>query len=836
MSAQSTQDPSADPIYDGLLSKTLREQVSAHTLTGIRHVEVFRQVNALTDSLIAQRCLDETIHRVDSYELAIAYVFHDPSVRKFVLVVPVSRSHEELALRAELLNQLAREGTVVPSYVRLADVVIGSAGLRRYLSTSPHEPRNDVLPEKLQQLARELRGQEDELLTAQNDLAAREQDLDRRTAEIIRREEILVSDEQTMRANMAALQSRENRLIALQEQIKTSMTDDNARVAVIHLDSEAVTNIPPPADPHDRPSGEMLVADEPLEVDVVDLGPPQRVNAGALTAFEAMDDDQQEPITGEHPAAPAVVVATTPARSPTGTAVLDGTVHLWFTTTPSIAQQLTAGGVVPSLTADPDGTLPLCVLSIRADSLAPTYLRLPLDITRPEDRAVVESLSRDFRVLVETIGPLGSTLGETALAAPCENNAQLILATLLSRSPSTAENHRDALRTLAMVGVSTRDGDKLSVALGDEHALSTATGVEEVLAAYVPLLDRAALERFVIARGVPVPSVESFGKRLCLAALRCGIVLPDTLIKRALSYGIAADEKALVLRALNAYARTIEAGPSSIQRTIPAASRAWTPLLAWASRVSAPLPDAVRAAIASVYDPDDLTSTAPPDTRTAPNSDTYATMSDATLITWIDHPQARLPAARELSRRDASKHEASIGRALRMLPASQAAILAADLVRGGDTLGDVWVELLAHRRHAVSALATTGAGILRSRRALNPLVQRALAKDNTTWQLSAWAAGEFGSAVVRALLRTETDQVERLAWILGHAIRCGASKDIEKQRLEGTRVFQEAATRALSLQDDVRVWDDILRRGEGELGALLSPLLGRISDGTSSTP
>jgi hypothetical protein len=84
---------------------------------------------------------------------------------------------------------------------------------------------------------------------------------------------------------------------------------------------------------------------------------------------------------------------------------------------------------------------------------------------------------------------------------------------------------------------------------------------------------------------------------------------------------------------------------------------------------------------------------------------------------------------------------------------------------------------------------------------------------------------------VRSLARTDTDQTEHLAWTIGHAIRCGASKEVERTRAEATRVFQEAATRALALQDEVRAWDEALRRGDGELERLVQPVVTRAQGG-----
>jgi hypothetical protein len=219
--------------------------------------------------------------------------------------------------------------------------------------------------------------------------------------------------------------------------------------------------------------------------------------------------------------------------------------------------------------------------------------------------------------------------------------------------------------------------------------------------------------------------------------------------------------------------------------------------------------------VASIFNPDDPLSTAPPDARPAPASEAYAAMSDDELLRWVDHPEARLAVARELGRRDGIRFSGPIGRALRLLPAQSAAELAAELVKGGDALGDVWIELIASRRRGASAIGVVGAGVLHLRRALSPLVQRALAKDNEDWKLAAWAAGQFGVAAVRALTRVETDQSERLAWVLGHAVRCGAAKELERARVGAVPVFLEAGTRALALQDEVRAYDDALKKHEG---------------------
>jgi hypothetical protein len=803
-----------------------------------------RQVNALTDPLIARQALEGSLHRVGELDLAVPFVYHDPTARRFALVVPLARAHEELTLRAELLTRMATEHVDwLPAYVREARTVVGPAGLRRYLEEAARgtvsDPRVearqralDAREEKLHKLAQEIARREDELAAAQGELDARTLELDRRAAELAAREESLASEELAMRANMAALNSRETRLHAREEALER-------RARTEAIDGEALEGRSPVRAEEDRSHCSREIGfDERLEVADDDLAPVgvserERVSStGPLrVAVAPPSSEGSARYAAEGPGDLRAGVPEERARGAVHAdrpyiAVVEGEVRVWFQGTPDVAAQLAAATVVPVLQIDPDGVHPHALLTLRGESGAPVYTRLPLDVTRPEDRAVIESLARDFRVRAEVVNPSGRTLGATALSAPCEQNAARVLEELTRRSVGDPEVSTAALEALRTQGIVPPEGLG-SIPLGDEHVLTTATGVSSALVAFEPLLDRSTLDRYVLANGVSISQVESFTKRLCLAALRCGVVPSKSFIQRALELGVATDERALAARALTAYARTCEGGVSAIGRTPAEASRAWRPLLAWAERLGLIPSEAVRLAIAAVYDPDDPESVHPPESRPAPSVDAYATMTDDELTRWIDHPEARFFAARELARRDASKHEAIIGRALRMLPAPRVAELAAELLRGGDALGDVWVELLASRRRAVAAVATVGAALLKLRRALSPLVQRVFARDNRDWHLAAWATGEFGGAAVRALARTETLEPERLAWALGHAIRCGAAREIERLQAEASPVFRGAITRALALQDEIHAWNDALRRGEGELGTIVQPLLAR---------
>jgi hypothetical protein len=422
-------------------------------------------------------------------------------------------------------------------------------------------------------------------------------------------------------------------------------------------------------------------------------------------------------------------------------------------------------------------------------------------------------LARDFRVRLEIVSHGGRAVGSYAVADQCESNAQRALAVLSNRAPGTDAARDGETRRLLHEGISVRDGEALARAMDDETSMTTAASVETVVADERTLLDATQRQKFLLSHGIPPARLDAFTKRLVLAAMRSGVPLSSDLAARAVELGIAPDERTLAARALTAYARTCEGGTESTGRTATLAARAWSPLLAWAGRVGASIPEAASVAVRNLYDPDDPEAEPPSDPRTPPNAESLAGLSDTELAGWIDHPQARDRVASELAKRDAARHASLLARALRTMPPQAAAELVASLVPAGDALGDLWVELLGSKRTGAAALAAAAVVQIKLRRGLNPLVQRTLAKGEKSWMLFAWASGEFGNAAVRALGRFEEPDPERLSWILAHAVRAGAGRDVEKARTSGTHAISDAATRAVGRVDEARAFDAALRQG-----------------------
>lgn len=797
-------DGMGDVPYTGSLGVTRFEPVFLPGPDGTaRRVEIVRSVNATTDPVLAEAAREGTLHRIDGVDLAVPYVYHDPATRCFALVIPPARAHEELTLRAELLTRLAADlGAPLPSYVREARTVIGPEGLRKYLAERSQE-REQFAVRWSELIAREeaLAQEERALLANKNALQARE----RRLATW---EEALEARERMLQAREAEIEAREAQYLAEAAARETQPHEFEAEP----IEAEPIESTDPVAEiEHAEP------ADEPTEI-AEPFAYSQTPTDNADDTANAIEAEEIEQIHEDEINAPmASVPPTRLARGQQAyAAVVDGEVRLWIRGRAEDASRLTQGSASLLLQADPDSSLPLALLTVTLSGTNEYLARTVLDLTRPDDRAVLETLARDFRVRLEVVSRTGRALGSYAVAAPGEANAQRVLAVLSSRPAGSEESRRSESERLIQHGIHSSEGETFDRDFEDESLLATAAGTERAVQAYLPLTDSHTLDRLVLAAGVPAARVDAIGKRVILAALRCGVEIPPALVRRAIELGIAGDEQALVTLALTAFARTCESALDSIGRSRSQASRAWKPLLAWAKQVGVEIPETARTAIAALFDPDDPDSVEPPDDRPAPATDSLTELSDEELSAWADHPRAREAVAREMARRDPVRFAAPLSRALRLLDPVSSAEIAVPMIMAGDALGDVWVELISSARPGVPALGAVGAALVRLRRGLHPVIQRALFWDDPDWRVFAWAAGEFGTAAVRALGHMDAMDIDRAAWVLAHVVRTGGGREVERARTGSNTTLAEAATRAEGRVDEARAFDAVLRQGPGQ--------------------
>jgi hypothetical protein len=192
--------------------------------SGLSHaVQLYDVVNVGTHPQLREPALSGTLHRLDGGEVALPFVYHDPHARKLALVVPESRRHEELALRAERMAELARDTEhAVPAYVRELTSVIGVAGLAAYLDrASSSAALEEVARQEAAVGQREGALQQREAAVAQREsaLQQREAAVTGREAAVAQRESAIEQRTRELEAHVEALGQRENRLLARAEQV-----------------------------------------------------------------------------------------------------------------------------------------------------------------------------------------------------------------------------------------------------------------------------------------------------------------------------------------------------------------------------------------------------------------------------------------------------------------------------------------------------------------------------------------------------------------------------------------------------------------------------------------
>ena len=127
-----------EPVYSGTYAATKKDAVYLPTTDGpLKKTEIVVAVNAASDPVLAASARDGTLNAQETHGLAVVFTYHDPTERKFALVIPMARAHEELHIRAEMLRKLAddRSGSIA-GYVRELVTVVGPEALRSYLANS----------------------------------------------------------------------------------------------------------------------------------------------------------------------------------------------------------------------------------------------------------------------------------------------------------------------------------------------------------------------------------------------------------------------------------------------------------------------------------------------------------------------------------------------------------------------------------------------------------------------------------------------------------------------------------------------------------------------------
>ncbi|MDP3277244.1 MAG: hypothetical protein Q8Q09_18790 [Deltaproteobacteria bacterium] len=635
-----------DVAFAGVLGSTQREVSFVPTPDGgSRRVELVVSLNTATDPALAEAATAGTLHRVENLDLAVVYVFHDPVGQRFTLVIPSTRAHESLALRAEFLKQLANERVVaLPAYVREAHAVVGAEGLRKWLA----EPDPRVVAareatllqreERLLHRAEEITRREDDVRERLEEFDLERATVTRRAEELAQQELVLIEQSRSVEDSHAQLRDEWNQLAQARDAMAQVSGPQAANVASLgDMVTRAQGDVSQPFDLTPRSTSPILEAPPPLEsvpeemeplqdaedallLDATpieaDLEPMEAIEPMESTealepmeAIEPMESSEDLPLDGDiEPLAESEMLEALPLEAeiedssiePTPleadihwlssgrdarAAVVDGEVRVWLRGDAKSVHALSHSDAVPVLEASPEAEFPLVLLSVVTGDGAQRLGRALLDLTHAEDRAVLDALSRESRVRVEVISRDGRALGGHALAmSGGEAHARMLVETVGARlAGDSAGRSREADRMLREGVAYTETDESWERALRDEQLLATAAGVDAARALLDVIAEPEARGRWQMARGVSTSLLENLERRALFAMLRMGVVLSPALIGRALALSIAGDSLAFAGKALMAFTRTCVSGVASVGLSRADAYRRLSGLVQWAA-------------------------------------------------------------------------------------------------------------------------------------------------------------------------------------------------------------------------------------------------------------
>jgi hypothetical protein len=825
--------------YQGVLGTTRTEKVHIALANGPTvAVEVFVGIDAVEDPALARQAFESEPDRAlnavavagDRHLVNVSFVYHDPRGEVFALVVPEALRHRELHERAALLAALAEDTSCdVPDYVRNHAVVFGPAGLRRFLEqqaeTDLEEARRSDLVRELDRRTTELRKHEvgldlraDELERFGDELDNRERELDRRGHEIGDLESSLADRER-------ALADREQG-IEQATRVEPAVHEQATQVARKPADPEAATTNPV----------ELIDAADLEEIDEADeitspQDPPavgRRADTGATRLAAAGDVELERWVRSAN--APTLKVVNS-----------DGVVRFAASASRSQLQPMVGDQVDALLQLHRLPSYPIVTSSIGHHDVLSDFpgpedaFTFSFDIANDRDRAVLESLAKEFRILVEMFDSNYEQLDSKEITTDLAENVGYVLAMAHEHLATIDESDRSFER--ALLAYSEPDYDRF----GNKHSERGDFNEAKLSALTTAMETRRAV---AIARRFTAPDNESF-LVLCLGyplarwrkhrvevlsrAIDLGLWMGSTLAQVAVSEGLARSRKELVATLQRSFAHLI-ADPHSHDIDEDAVRDNWADLDKEARRLgihtaelaprSKPIDSAEEPSASGMIGTVPLPTTEPAPAANKNNGHALPvhTQTVDALVGLLEDKDHRLNAAIELAKRGAEPAIGPVFQTLaRMTRGEAGRVLGSVMGFGQPAVPHLLSSLQSHKGY-IRQGAALALGVLKDEEGIEAICDLLVAEPTEIWREVARAIGQVGAGAVMSLLSrlaksNHEEARERVAWALAHVAARGGASHI--QTLTGGRdpVAAGVARHALELAD-LAASDDVAVRGQ----------------------
>jgi hypothetical protein len=752
--------PGDEGPYRGVLGRTRTESVQVWMPDGaVRAQSVVVGVDAADDPELAARARAGILHRLgEGVELAIPYVYHDPGMRVFVLVVPETLRHRALALRAEHMALVAADADhAVPGYVRELELVVGHAGLGARL-----EARAGV-----------------SIAAPADNGTERVRALFERERDLARRERLMAARERSA-SPLAGEDSDELYASDSLGYGSTSLDEDELGEEAVDDELEEVEDLEDDA---------VLSADEASEVDE-DEGDSEMV-ARALII-----DDRDVLDVADSLTAPDWFAAD----DSSALCLLLSNGRVWL-----FARSLDAyagGDIDLLLQLSEQASVPVVVVSLVCGSdTQGEVLRSVLDLDDPEQRAALLALGEHFEVEIMALVESDRFEHFATLTAARERNVRAIVEHL-EREPDhdrdvLEDARRDALDHPPPIDDPSHPFRDAEVREPPRTATEAAVMLDELSEWLSPERRRFLL----VTLCVPDEIIDACCRDAIAFALDWGLALPQHVAARALELGLEKDEAGLLTRGIEGLCRaSTEPEYGGLEESVLRAM--WSLALEQAARLGVSLPARARGMAQQHAGERALV-------HAAALSDSHDAALEPLRARALHGAAPDLEAMHELTLRGAYPDLLALCRATNQLEAEVAARVFVQVARRHDPVAlDALLSLVSM---AEAPQVRLGAALaLASRRAvaaIDELAGHVAHEQGFEWRVFALALGRYGAgsfrAITRALVREGTDD-ERAAEVHAHLALHGARAQVRAKARSHEEHEASVAKRALERASELR--------------------------------
>jgi hypothetical protein len=765
-------EPELPKEYRGLLGRTRQEALhySCGACGALFGAAVHTSINVATDPELGDLLSKGELNLLTCSSCGasctpnIPLLYHDPKARCFALLLPESLRHEELRMRARIIDSLMDDVADIPDYVRRVDVVFGTSGLLRLLD----ETMEALTP----------KGEEEE--------ARRSQALERREAELEQREGDLVAREEDLHAKQEDLVQQRGKLERIQEELAKGRADlererEALRALALELQREK------PARPEEKEDA--IAAPEEKETPPV---PPQPEGRPQQEVDRWRTSDERTGLVLHEER--ALLLARLAKNQ-----------QAYLHREPELLAQMftTPGGplvVLAALPAEPDPDADLADLA----------LYWHLDPATAEQRAILDTLAQEFELSLDFYDEESRPVTTWELRAPLAENVRLLLEqadrlteeTEIKDFEKAVETHRD-------LGADRLGRKQHNFSAESFRELPTPAAARLALGIVSYWSEPENRDYLIRVKSFPMTYWRAIRERVVRKAIEYGLHLGSELADFALKHKLAQGRKELLRTCLASFAEvSLRIKPSDLDPGQELEN--WRLLLADCVKEGVPIDVEIEELAAAAAKRAGVT-----EDETAAGGDLSLLSEEALLPLLTDRAQRR-DAALELCERGNPKMAEPVYRAVCNMTRAEVARVIPAMIPLGKETAKLLVKGLKHRKSFVRQGCALGLGALKAQEGIGPLMEMLLAEPTTIWREASRALGDMGTVSLGALIagvrNADGEGRERIAWALSQsALDAGCRVEVEAMAKGRDTRLARVAARALELTEQVRESDREVR-------------------------